>query len=85
MLSINTGDEVVFEMHKNQVILKKKTATDRNFEKYVGYLSHLKGKTPEENIKQLRGNLMIHSVDTNILLDILIPNAAHVQSSLRCL
>ena len=28
---------------------------------------------------------MINSVDTNIILDILIPNAAHVQSSLRCL
>jgi predicted nucleic acid-binding protein len=28
---------------------------------------------------------MIHSVDTNIFLDILIPNAAHVHSSLRCL
>ena len=28
---------------------------------------------------------MINSVDTNILLDILIPNPAQVQSSLRCL
>ena len=28
---------------------------------------------------------MINSVDTNILLDILIPNTAQVQSSLRCL
>ena len=28
---------------------------------------------------------MISSVDTNILLDILIPNTAQVQSSLRCL
>ena len=28
---------------------------------------------------------MINSVDTNILLDILIPNAAQVQSSFRCL
>ena len=28
---------------------------------------------------------MINSVDTNILLDILIPNAGQVQSSLRCL
>ncbi|MBW2449370.1 MAG: PIN domain-containing protein [Deltaproteobacteria bacterium] len=28
---------------------------------------------------------MINSVDTNIFLDILIPNAAKVQSSLRCL
>ncbi len=28
---------------------------------------------------------MINSVDTNVLLDILIPNTAQVQSSLRCL
>lgn len=28
---------------------------------------------------------MINAVDTNILLDILIPNSAHVKSSLRCL
>jgi AbrB family looped-hinge helix DNA binding protein len=55
MLSINTGDEVIFEMHKNQVVLKKKTATDRNFEKYVGFLTHLKGKKPEDIIEQLRG------------------------------
>jgi hypothetical protein len=51
-LSINTGDEVVFEMDKNQVVLKRKTAVDRNFEKYVGFLTHLKGKKPED-IKML--------------------------------
>ncbi len=28
---------------------------------------------------------MISAIDTNILLDILIPNTAHVQSSLNCL
>jgi len=28
---------------------------------------------------------MIFAVDTNILLDTLIPNTAHVQSSLNCL
>ena len=56
MLSINTGDEVVFEMDKNQVVLKKKMAANRNFEKYVGYLLHLKGKKPEDIIEQLRGN-----------------------------
>ncbi len=56
MLSINTGDEVVFEMEKNQVVLKKKMAADRKFEKYVGFLSHLRGKKPEDVIEQLRGN-----------------------------
>ena len=56
MLSIKTGDEVIFEMDKNKVVLKKKTSTDRNFEKYVGFLSHLKGKKPEDIIEQLRGD-----------------------------
>lgn len=55
MLGINTGDEVVFEMEKNKVVLKKKAAVYRNFEKYVGYLSHLKGKRSDEIIEQLRG------------------------------
>jgi len=31
MLGINTGDEVVFEMEKNKVVLKKKAAVYRNF------------------------------------------------------
>ena len=55
MLSIKTGDEVIFEMDRDNVVLKKKTDTDRKFEKYVGYLSHLKGKKPEDIIEQLRG------------------------------
>ena len=55
MLGIKTGDEVIFEMDKDNVVLKKKNA-DRNFEKYVGFLSHLKGKKPEDIIEQLRGN-----------------------------
>ena len=55
MLGINTGDEVVFEMEKNKVVLKKKAAVYRNFEKYVGFLSHLKGKRPDDIVKQLRG------------------------------
>ena len=56
MLSVTAGDEVVFEKDKNQVVLKKKMAADRNFRKYVGFLSHLKGKKPEDIIEQLRGN-----------------------------
>ena len=55
MLGINTGDEVVFEMEKNKIVLKKKMTVDRNFKKYVGFLSHLKGKRPDEILVQLRG------------------------------
>jgi AbrB family looped-hinge helix DNA binding protein len=56
MLSINTGDEVIFEMDRDNVVLKKKIPADRHFEKYVGYLSHLKGITPEDILEQLRGS-----------------------------
>ena len=56
MLSIETGDEVIFEMDRDQVVLKKKITAKRDFEKYVGFLSHLKGKRPEDIIDQLRGN-----------------------------
>ena len=55
MLGINTGDEVIFEMEKNKIVLKKKMTVDRKFEKYVGFLSHLKGKRPDEIVEQLRG------------------------------
>lgn len=55
ILSIKTGDEIVFELDKDQVVLKKKPASVRNLKKYVGFLSHLKGKKPEDIIEQLRG------------------------------
>ena len=42
-------------MEKNKVVLKKKAAVCRNLEKYVGFLSHLKGKRPDDIVKQLRG------------------------------
>jgi len=37
-------------------VLKKKTAADRNFEKYVGFLTQFKGKKPEDIIEELRRN-----------------------------
>jgi len=55
ILNIKTGDEVIFEKDKDKVVMKKKTTADRNFEKYVGFLSHLKGRRPEDIIAQLRG------------------------------
>ena len=56
ILSIKTGDEVIFELDREKVVLKKKTTADRNFKKYVGFLSHLKGKSPDYIIEDLRGN-----------------------------
>lgn len=55
ILSIRTGDEVIFEVYKGKVVLTKNRASAKNFKKYVGFLSHLKGKRPEDIIDELRG------------------------------
>ena len=55
LLSIKTGDEIVFEVHKGKVVLGKKSDSSRNFSKYVGFLSHLKGQETEDIINRLRG------------------------------
>lgn len=57
ILSIKTGDEVIFELDREKIVLKKKISVARNFKKYIGFLSHLKGKSPEDILEDLRGNL----------------------------
>jgi len=56
VLSINTGDEIVFELKRGEVILKKKPTSIRNLKKYVGFLSHLDGKSPDDIVEALRGD-----------------------------
>lgn len=56
ILSIRTGDEIIFEVDEGKVVLKKNLVLVRNFKKYVGFLSHLYGKRPEDIIDELRGN-----------------------------
>ena len=56
ILSIKTGDEIVFEVKKVKVILKKKPTSARNLKKYVGFLSHLNGKSPDDIVEAMRGN-----------------------------
>lgn len=55
ILSIKTGDEIIFEVDEGKVILKKKGASAENFKKYVGFLSHLNGKKTDDIIDELRG------------------------------
>ena len=55
LLKIKTGDEIVFEVDKGKIVLNKKPGSVRNFKKYVGFLSHLKGKMPEDILDDLRG------------------------------
>ncbi|MEA3385778.1 MAG: AbrB/MazE/SpoVT family DNA-binding domain-containing protein [Thermodesulfobacteriota bacterium] len=54
MLDIKTGDQVNFEVDAGTVYLRKKQASVENLKRYVGYLSHLKGKEPEDIIDELR-------------------------------
>jgi AbrB family looped-hinge helix DNA binding protein len=54
MLGIKTGDQVNFEVDAGTVYLRKKQASVENLKRYVGYLSHLKGKKPEDIIDELR-------------------------------
>jgi len=56
LLSIKTGDQVNFEVDDGNVLLKKKSASAKNFRKYIGFLSHLNGKTPEDIIDEFRGS-----------------------------
>ena len=61
ILGIKTGDEVVFELDKGKAVLKKKSASIHNFKKYVGFLSHLKGKKTNDVIDELRETEHDHS------------------------
>lgn len=56
LLSIKTGDEVIFQIDKEKVLLKKREASIKNISKYIGFLSHLTGRRIEEIICELRGN-----------------------------
>ncbi|MBW2163279.1 MAG: type II toxin-antitoxin system PrlF family antitoxin [Deltaproteobacteria bacterium] len=54
MLDIKTGDQVNFGIDAGTVYLRKKQASVKNLKRYVGYLSHLKGKEPKDIIDELR-------------------------------
>jgi AbrB family looped-hinge helix DNA binding protein len=55
LLGIKTGDEIVFELDKGKAVLKKKSVSIHNFKKYLGFLSHLKGKKTDDVVNELRG------------------------------
>lgn len=55
-LGARAGDEIVFELDEEKVLLKKRPASVKNFKKYIGFLSHLDGTRPEDVIGDLRGS-----------------------------
>ena len=56
LLSITTGDEIIFKVDAGKVLLKKKQASIQNLKKYIGFFSHLKVKNPDDILGELRGN-----------------------------
>jgi len=56
ILSIRTGDEIIFKIDDGKVTLRKKGASIENVKKYIGFLSHLNGKKTDDIIDELRGN-----------------------------
>jgi AbrB family looped-hinge helix DNA binding protein len=55
-LSAKEGDEIIFEISQGNVLVKKKQSSIENIANYVGFLSHLKGKTTDEIVDELRGS-----------------------------
>lgn len=52
-LSLDRGDEVIFEVDQQRAILRKKDRTPQ-FQKYVGFLKHLDGRQVDNMIKEMR-------------------------------
>ena len=57
LLDVKPGDDVLFEVREEKVVLKKSAVSHRNFARYTGYLSHLKGKSPDDIVETLRGGV----------------------------
>ncbi len=53
-MGISPGEEVEFQREEDGYLLKKK-AKRSPFDKFVGYLKEKKGKSPDEIIKEIRG------------------------------
>ena len=54
-LNLKTGDDVLFVIKNGEVVLEKRTPGKEAFQKFVGFLDHLKGKKSDEIIDKLRG------------------------------
>ena len=57
VLSISSGDEIIFEIDNAKVFLKKKRSSIENLKKYVGFLTHLDGEKSDDIIDALRGEV----------------------------
>ena len=55
IMRIQTGDQVDFGIENNRVFVAKRAPAIEKFKDYIGFLSHLEGKTPDETVQELRG------------------------------
>ena len=60
-MHIKAGDEIIFEVEETKVVLSKKKPHINNLSKYVGFLSHLHGKRPDDIVNELRGDVSDYS------------------------
>jgi len=54
-LNLKTGDDVVFTLESDKIVLRKRRPDREAFRRYVGFLGHLRGKESDEVIEELRG------------------------------
>ncbi len=54
-LNLRTGDDVLFVEKGREVVLRKRTYGKAAFQKYKGFLKHLKETEPDEIVERLRG------------------------------
>ncbi len=55
-LGIHAGDEVIFQVDEAGVIVKKKEPSIESLKAYAGFLSHLRGRTSDKIMDELRGD-----------------------------
>ena len=55
-LGLRQGDEVEFAVEKSgRIVLRKPLPAEGPFDKWVGYLKHLKGQSVDDMIREMRG------------------------------
>lgn len=54
-LGLKLGDEIEFVDEKGRVVLRKPRPRTGPFDKWVGYLTHLKGQRTDDLIREMRG------------------------------
>ena len=54
LLSIKTGDDILFNVIEGNVVINKKPASVKNILNYVGFLSHLEGRHSDDILDEMR-------------------------------